>query len=42
MPSSSPLGVNVFTVPEKAVVGERPRLRAALGVGPDHFDADIR
>jgi glyoxylase-like metal-dependent hydrolase (beta-lactamase superfamily II) len=25
MPSSSPLGVNVFTAPEKAVVGERPR-----------------
>jgi glyoxylase-like metal-dependent hydrolase (beta-lactamase superfamily II) len=25
VPSSSPLGVNVFTAPEKAVVGERPR-----------------
>ena len=25
MPSSPPLGVNVFTAPEKAVVGERPR-----------------
>ena len=24
MPSSPPLGVNVFTAPEKAVVGERP------------------
>ena len=33
MPSSPPFGVNVFTAPEKAVVGERPRPSARRSPG---------
>jgi hypothetical protein len=40
---TSTLHVNVFTAPEKAIVGERaPAVGAANGVGRDDLDLDLR
>ena len=43
MPSSPPFGVNVFTAPEKPLVGERPcPFGPPLALGPDHRDPALR